>query len=819
MKTGARQRTLSGLCKLAASAMARDLCVFVIPGPEIARACDLDLEAAGLRLVASPRHASVLLVVGNISAALRDAASVVYAQMMRPRALLFLGAEELSPLPVADVKTGLSQQGLVEGVHQLRKIFAQSAFRTDIEDFDAPSLNIKIEYVCPMHPEVVQDEPGNCPKCGMDLMPRETQADSGSSHTTHDKTGTPAVMQASSSTHHHMHHDHKKEDTDPTQYTCPMHPEVVQDGPGSCPKCGMHLVPKEEKSEHGHAHHHMHHDHKKEDAAPTQYTCPMHPEVVQDGPGSCPKCGMDLVPRNGQEKTESTHSCCQNKEREAPTQYTCPMHPEVVQDGPGSCPKCGMHLVPKEEKSEHDHGHHHMHHDHKKEDAAPTQYTCPMHPEVVQDGPGSCPKCGMHLVPKEEKSEHDHAHHHMHHDHKKEDADPTQYTCPMHPEVVQDGPGSCPKCGMFLVPKEGESASTHEHAKMDHDNMDHDSMDHGDMGFMSMIDVTKDLPRSSDDLPMEWIEAPFGPFFPGLASGLLLTFTLDGDTVAGSNAHSVTGKMDLLQHSPVKAESFVAHLASLEPLAPIAYRLLACLALENAGKVDVPADIARARVGALERERIASHLSWLALFGEQTGFNWLMRRAASLQLKIQHAPWQELMALKPALKTLMKRLPRTPLLKSRTVGIGYLEPQDALRGPVARAAGIVADARSTDENWTALGFTASSRIKSDAFARLQVRLDDIAQSLALIEAAGAIAKPELVSIGKSSAKGETSVETARGLASLSLTVKSGTVIAATLETPSTHHLDLIEPLSEQQELGDALVAIGSLDLSPWEMQQ
>lgn len=26
-----------------------------------------------------------------------------------------------------------------------------------------------------------------------------------------------------------------------------------------------------------------------------QYTCPMHPEVVQATPGKCPKCGMDLV--------------------------------------------------------------------------------------------------------------------------------------------------------------------------------------------------------------------------------------------------------------------------------------------------------------------------------------------------------------------------------------------------------------------------------------------------------------------------------------------------------------------------------------------
>jgi len=32
-------------------------------------------------------------------------------------------------------------------------------------------------------------------------------------------------------------------------------------------------------------------------------------------------------------------------------------------------------------------------------------------------------------------------------------ADGSYYTCPMHPEVVQDHPGNCPKCGMTLVVK------------------------------------------------------------------------------------------------------------------------------------------------------------------------------------------------------------------------------------------------------------------------------------------------------------------------------------------------------------------------------
>ena len=66
-----------------------------------------------------------------------------------------------------------------------------------------------------------------------------------------------------------------------TTYTCPMHPEIKQQGPGVCPKCGMALEPMGVPAV----------------ASKTEYTCPMHPEVVQDHPGTCPKCGMALEPR------------------------------------------------------------------------------------------------------------------------------------------------------------------------------------------------------------------------------------------------------------------------------------------------------------------------------------------------------------------------------------------------------------------------------------------------------------------------------------------------------------------------------------------
>jgi hypothetical protein len=43
-------------------------------------------------------------------------------------------------------------------------------------------------------------------------------------------------------------HDYEQEHEKKQKYTCPMHPEVITDHPGNCPKCGMTLVLKEEKN-------------------------------------------------------------------------------------------------------------------------------------------------------------------------------------------------------------------------------------------------------------------------------------------------------------------------------------------------------------------------------------------------------------------------------------------------------------------------------------------------------------------------------------------------------------------------------------------
>jgi Cu+-exporting ATPase len=83
----------------------------------------------------------------------------------------------------------------------------------------------------------------------------------------------------------------------------------------------------------------------------------MHPLVRQTSPGTCPLCNMTLVPE-GDEKAQAGHTDKQAKTAPAGSKgqydmvppgfagavYTCPMHPQVRQTKPGSCPICGMGL-------------------------------------------------------------------------------------------------------------------------------------------------------------------------------------------------------------------------------------------------------------------------------------------------------------------------------------------------------------------------------------------------------------------------------------------------------------------------------------------
>lgn len=92
------------------------------------------------------------------------------------------------------------------------------------------------------------------------------------------------------------------------------------------------------------------------------WTCGMHPNVIQEEPGICPICHMDLTPlhSNG---SSSGDTRFEGHSDAADELFTCSMHPDILEPEPGSCPICGMELVPVEKAPEddfddHDHGNH-----------------------------------------------------------------------------------------------------------------------------------------------------------------------------------------------------------------------------------------------------------------------------------------------------------------------------------------------------------------------------------------------------------------------------------------------------------------------------
>lgn len=106
----------------------------------------------------------------------------------------------------------------------------------------ASSSAAAIQYHCPMHPTYVSSQPGDCPICGMSLVPIKP-GENVAAETTKVDTSMPMD---------HAGMDMPK--AKPGQYTCPMDPEVISDTPGKCPKCGMplELVPPDTTSHAGH---------------------------------------------------------------------------------------------------------------------------------------------------------------------------------------------------------------------------------------------------------------------------------------------------------------------------------------------------------------------------------------------------------------------------------------------------------------------------------------------------------------------------------------------------------------------------------------
>ncbi|WP_421758742.1 heavy metal translocating P-type ATPase [Devosia sp.] len=123
-----------------------------------------------------------------------------------------------------------------------------------------------------------------------------------------------------------------------------------------------------------------------------------------------PVCGMSVDRATAQHmlKHEGTryYFCCEGclKKFEAePAKYlnATPFVLPMKGSAAGAAPSTAFGGPPPPSSTGEDQRRHHAHHDHSNGTAVPAgaQWTCPMHPEIVKDGPGDCPICGMALEP------------------------------------------------------------------------------------------------------------------------------------------------------------------------------------------------------------------------------------------------------------------------------------------------------------------------------------------------------------------------------------------------------------------------------------
>lgn len=356
---------------------------------------------------------------------------------------------------------------------------------------------------------------------------------------------------------------------------------------------------------------------------------------------------------------------------------------------------------------------------------------------------------------------------------------------------------------------------THDHSHEGHEGDEHGHGDHGDHGgggFMSMVIMTKDMPPAMDGLRMEHNQAWFGPFFPGLTGGLAFHLMLDGDTVMQVQAEKQLGQSGWNELCGLPSRELPEKIATINPLAPATYRILAEVALQKLSGNTIP--LTFSQITALEKERTGSHLNWLATLGKLTGNHWLYNAAVQALADFQRNNNRH------NIRRLVQKVLNFKYLKKKlSVGVVPEQLLHHTSGPVARAANLRKDLRADDENYQKINFQIVTLDENNAWGRFKLRLLEIEQSMDLIQRIEneQLAKAMENSQGIADGSASFALETPQGVTSISLVIKQGKVEQLQLQPVANINLSIATEAVSQMELSEALITIHSLDINPYEI--
>ncbi len=270
----------------------------------------------------------------------------------------------------------------------------------------------------------------------------------------------------------------------------------------------------------------------------------------------------------------------------------------------------------------------------------------------------------------------------------------------------------------------------------------------------------------------ERIVINMGPQHPSTHGVLRLVLELEGETV--TQARSVIGYLHTGIEKNCEYRTWtqgVTFVTRMDYLAPLHNEAAYCLAVEKLLGIEAPPRAQVIRVILMEINRITSHLVALATGGMELGSLTAMtsgfrEREEGLHLlehltglRMNHAfirpggvaqdlPDDYHQHITDFIKVMRKRLPDydrlltgQPIWRNRLKDVGYL-PVDAclalgITGPVLRSAGLAWDLRKTEPylGYEDYDFEVPTSTDADAFARYLLRLEEMRQSLRIIEQA------------------------------------------------------------------------------------
>lgn len=273
----------------------------------------------------------------------------------------------------------------------------------------------------------------------------------------------------------------------------------------------------------------------------------------------------------------------------------------------------------------------------------------------------------------------------------------------------------------------------------------------------------------SGEVREETMIVNLGPQHPSTHGVLRLLLELDGETVV--SCRPIVGYL----HTGIEKnceyrtwQQAVAYVTRADYLSPFFNELAYCLAVERLLGIEAPARAQVLRVMFAELNRVSSHLVWLATAGLELGAVSLMLYGfrereqildifeAATGLRMNHAYFRiggvvmdlpegaedrirEFLAMMPGrIGEYEAILSRNPIWIGRNRGVGYLSAEDALAlgvtGPTLRASGIAKDVRKDEPycGYDTYDFEVVTREEADCYARFEIRIEEMKQSLAIV---------------------------------------------------------------------------------------